>query len=324
MANNHEQFLAFNDIITSSKRAILKKNRDALRKKIKDYFSKNLPSKIQPKFHWQGSYAMHTILNPIKDEDGLGAFDLDDGVYFIGDSLEEREELQWYHNEVLEAVKDHTTEGAEDTKPCVRVNYADGHHIDLPIYFMVDGDEHPTLAHKANPWMDSDPRELLNWFNGRQEHPQLRRIVRYLKAWADYINYTKDGKMPTGCILTMLAVEHYSANERDDVAMKNVLNSMYNSLSADDGFHCYRPTFPKDEDLFEHYKKTRKDFFLTQLKLFSQDASRAIESKNQKDGCLKWQKYFGDRFSCSTAKDVDEDAQKKEMSGTIKTNSKFA
>ena len=324
MANNHEQFLAFNDIITSSKRAILKKNRDALRKKIKDYFSKNLPSKIQPKFHWQGSYAMHTILNPIKDEDGLGAFDLDDGVYFIGDSLEEREELQWYHNEVLEAVKGHTTEGAEDTKPCVRVNYADGHHIDLPIYFMVDGDEHPTLAHKANPWMDSDPRELLNWFHGRQEHPQLRRIVRYLKAWADYINYTKDGKMPTGCILTMLAVEHYSANERDDVAMKNVLNSMYNSLSADDGFHCYRPTFPKDEDLFEHYKKTRKDFFLTQLKLFSQDASRAIESKNQKDGCLKWQKYFGDRFSCSTAKDVDEDAQKKEMSGTIKTNSKFA
>ena len=64
MANNHEQFIAFNDTITSSpsKRATLKKNRDAIRKKIKDYFSENWSDKIQPKFHWQGSYAMFTIL----------------------------------------------------------------------------------------------------------------------------------------------------------------------------------------------------------------------------------------------------------------------
>lgn len=267
---------------------------------------------------------MFTILNPIKDEDGLGVFDLDDGVYFVGDSIEERETVEWYHNEVLMAVKNHTTQGAEDTTPCVRVNYADGHHVDLPIYFMVNGDKHPTLVHKANPWMDSDPRDFLDWFNGRSEHPQLRRIVKYLKAWADYINSIKNVKMPTGCILTMLAVKHYKANERDDVAMKDVLHAMYDELSADDGFHCYRPTYPESEDLFEHYKQTRKDFFLNQLKLFSQDASMAIESKNQKDGCVKWQKYFGDRFCCSTAKDVDEDAQKQEFSGTLKTNSRFA
>lgn len=324
MANNHEQFIAFNDTITSSKRETLKKNRDAIREKIRNYFKNNWSEKIQPKFHWQGSYAMFTILNPIKDESGLGAYDLDDGVYFVGKSLDERETVDWYHNEVLAAVKDHTTQGAEDTKPCVRVNYADGHHVDLPIYFMVDGDEHPTLAHKADPWMDSDPRDFLKWFNGRSEHPQLRRIVKYLKAWAEKVNNEKKGKMPTGCILTMLAVKHYKANERDDVAMKDVLNAMYEELSADDGFHCYRPTFPENEDLFERYKQNRKDFFLNQLKNFSQDASRAVESKNQKDGCIKWQKHFGDRFCCSTAKDVDEDAQQQESSGTLKTNSKFA
>jgi len=324
MANNHEQFIAFNDTITSSKRTTLKKNRNAIRKKIKDYFSDNWPDKIQPKFHWQGSYAMFTILNPIRDEDGLGAFDLDDGVYFVGSSLDEREDVEWYHKEVLSAVQNHTSEGAEDTKPCIRVNYTDGHHVDLPIYFMVEGDEHPTLAHKANPWMDSDPRDFLDWFKGRPEHPQLRRIVKYLKAWAENVNSDNKGKMPTGCILTMLAAKHYKANDRDDVAMKDVLNSMFNELSKDNGFHCYRPTFPENEDLFEHYKQTRKDFFLNKLKVFSQDASRAVESKNQKDGCMKWQKHFGNRFSCSTAKDIDEDAQRQKSSGTIKTNSKFA
>ena len=84
MANNHEQFKAFHDAIkaTSTRRTTLKKNRDALRDKIKKYFKENHSDYIQPIFYWQGSYAMHTLLNPIKDENGLGAYDLDDGIYF--------------------------------------------------------------------------------------------------------------------------------------------------------------------------------------------------------------------------------------------------
>lgn len=71
-------------------------------------------------------------------------------------------------------------------------------------------------------------------------------------------------------------------------------------------------------------RKTEKDKFLDELKSFKADATRAIESKNPHDACLKWQKHFGDRFCCSTAKDEDEDAQAKSFSGTINTNSRFA
>ena len=80
MANNHEQFKAFHDEIkaTSTRRKTLKKNRDTLRTKIKKYFKDNHSDYIQPTFYWQGSYAMRTLLNPIKDENGLGAYDLDD------------------------------------------------------------------------------------------------------------------------------------------------------------------------------------------------------------------------------------------------------
>ena len=105
MANNHEQFIAFNKTINSNKRATLKKNRDALRERIKNYFSREYPDEIQPKFHWQGSYAMHTILNPLKDENNLGVYDLDDGVYFIGKSEDERHSVQWYHDRIYEAVR---------------------------------------------------------------------------------------------------------------------------------------------------------------------------------------------------------------------------
>ena len=60
------------------------------------------------------------------------------------------------------------------------------------------------------------------------------------------------------------------------------------------------------------------------LKSFKEDAEKAIASKNQHDGCVRWQKHFGDRFSCSTAKDVDEDASQQRFSGTINKNSQYA
>lgn len=328
MANNNDQFKAFHDEIkaTKTRKETLRKNREALRAKIRKYFENNHEDYIQPKFCWQGSFAMNTILNPIKDEDGLGAYDLDDGIYFISDNESDKKDLEWYHQEIYEAVKDHTSKGAEDNAPCVTVLYADGHHVDLPCYFMIT-DDIPQLSHRKTPWIKSDPKGLRDWFNEEcSNKTNLKRIVRYLKAWCDYIKNEKDKKMPTGCILTMLAAEHFAEPEedgREDVQMRDVLVNMYNALSADDGFHCYRPTEPKD-DLFEGYSQKRKKDFLDELKSFKEDAERAVNCKNPHTACLKWQKHFGDRFSCSTAKDEDEDAQKQEHTGVLTNNSRFA
>lgn len=328
MANNQEQFNAYHDLIniTDTRRQTLKNNRKALRKKIKDYFKNNHKDEIQPSFFWQGSYAMNTILNPINDnEKGLGAYDLDDGVYFVGESEDDKKELEWYHQEVYNAVKDHTELGADDNAPCVTVNYADGHHVDLPIYFMIK-DERPQLAHRDMPWTGSDPKELKQWFTDQcQKKKRLRRMVRMFKGWADYVNSSKDFKMPTGCILTMLAEKYYAENSdnREDIMMRDMLTQMYDALSKEDGFKCVRPTYPYD-DLFEGYDSTRKEKFLAELKDFKEDAERAVNETNTRKSCLKWQKHFGDRFSCSTAKDEDEDAKTNEKSGFLNNNSRFA
>lgn len=114
---------------------------------------------------------MYTLLNPIKDEDGLGAYDLDDGIYFIGSSEDERETVQWYHNQIYEAVKDHTTQGAKDNNPCVTVYFADNHHIDLPAYFMVDGDEHPKMAHKKiHGWIQIQEKRPIGLMENQNIH----------------------------------------------------------------------------------------------------------------------------------------------------------
>lgn len=328
MANNHEQFVAFHDAIKANDSRIekLKGNRKALRDRIRNYFKNNLEDEIQPKFYSQGSFAVGTILNPIVDDDGLAAYDLDDGVYFIGESENDKHEIQWYHDKIYAAVDGHTDQKPNDKNACVRVNYADGHHIDLPIYFKVDGDEHPQLAHKKKPWTKQDAQEFNKWFEEQCSNKRyLREIVRFLKAWRDWMKYDKSVDLPCGFILTILAANHYTENDasRWDVIMKDTLVSIHDELSKEGHFKCKRPVSP-NEDLFEHYSETKKHTFLSRLKSFKEDAVRAVESKNQKEGCEKWQKYFGDRFSCSSAQDVDEDAQQKAFAGKIRGNSQYA
>ncbi len=324
MANKQEQFNSFHDSINSTKRDILKDNRTKIRARITNYFKNNLPDEIAPIFR---SYAMFTILNPIKDENNLGAYDLDDGVVFQGDVEDDRKSISWYHEKITAAVDGHTNQPPIDKNTCVRVVYADGHHIDLPIYFEIKGDAHPQLAHKSEGWKAVDPQELTDWFTDEcKDKPMLRRLVRYLKAWCEYISSEKGFKMPSGCSLTMLAAKHYKDNEekREDIALSKMLSSMYDSLSIEGQFKCLRPTYPKDEDLFKEYSETRKNNFLRELKSFKEDSERALNCTNQKEACEKWQKNFGPRFSCSTAKDEDEDARQKNFSGSIRNNSQFA
>ena len=328
MANNHEQFMAFHDAIkaTATRRATLKKNREALRMRIRKYFKDNHSDYIQPTFYWQGSYAMHTLLNPIKDESGLGAYDLDDGIYFASDDINDCKSIEWYHKEVYEAVKGHTENGAIDKNPCVRVEYADGHHVDLVIYFWKTDIDKIMLAHKAEPWHESNPDEMLAWFSQEcSNKSHLRELVRFMKAWCEY-KRSKNTKMPSGCIMSMITSKYYHWNDenRYDIAMRDILKRMYDDLSIDGNFHCWRPVAPRDEDLFGNYSDSQKDAFLKELKSFKEDAERAVASKNQYEGCIRWQKHFGERFCCSTAKDVDEDASQQSFSGTIKKNSQYA
>ncbi len=315
MANNHEQFKSFNETIRlhDTKKATLETNRETLRDKIKKYFDDNKPNEIKPKFHSQGSFVMKTTVNPIlrKSEEGkdIYIYDVDDGVYFIGnEDQDDRYCINTYHEWIYDAVKDHTSKGAEKKHTCVRVIYADGHHIDLPIYYKQGNI--PELAHKSKGWIDSDPKEFYKWFNKKAaSNQQLRRIVRYLKAWCDYRNSIRtDVRMPSGFIMTILASENISINERDDIAFKETLENIQKKLNV---FECKRPTTPKGEDLFANYSETKRNYFIDQLSSFVNSANQAIESKNPKEGCLKWQKHLGDRFSCSTAKNEDEETNLK-------------
>ena len=300
MANCNNLFDDFNSKIrlTDVKKSSLKKSRNALRRKIRVYMKDNKPNEQQPKFSGQGSFMMDTIINPIPVSDGMGGslfyYDLDDGIYFFGD-IPARKSIGTYHKWIVEAVSGHTNTFPIDKSTCVRTIFADGHNIDQPIYYM-SSDKTPELAHKIKGWIISDPRKFTQWFNDQADkQPQIRRIVRYLKAWADF----KPQNMPSGLILTILATENYCSADRDDIALRDTLKEIEMKLKGN--FSCYRPTVPSDEDLLENYKS--EDAFMKALATFISNADKAIENRNQRDASEYWIKCFGSRFNFGEDKD---------------------
>ena len=195
-----------------------------------------------------------------------------------------------------------TNENPVDKNTCVRLIYKANYHIDLPINHIKSNDV-PRLAHKEKGWIESDPREFISWFSSKcKDNSQLRRIVRYLKAWSDF----KKGELPSGLVMSILVAENYRSHERDDVALQLTLAAIQETLGQD--FKCLRPTTPTNEDLLAPLSEARKEYFLSSLNSFVKAASYSIsDSVNHKNACKRWQVYFGeDRFPFEDEERIEE------------------
>lgn len=311
MADFHKEFTTFHGQIalTYRKKEYLRKSRDVIRDRIRKYFRDNLKVAL-PKFHGQGSYAMGTIINPLDDE-----FDIDDGVYL--QHLDKNDDSEWptpetVHRWLVNATDGHTKEKPIDKRTCVRVQYAGQYHIDLPIYAKLYNDF--LLAEKgAKGWHRSDPKALTEWFieNVKQHGEQLRRIVRYLKAWANFQSGRR-GKMPSGLILTVLAARNFLPNERDDVSFADTACAISSAVNF--VFCVYNPV-DSYEDLTARLTDEQKARFQEVISELASDAAIAVDADDREEAYKLWKRQLGDRFP---AVEKDDNAkQKKEDAGKI-------
>lgn len=288
MADINDLFSSFNETITlaGTKADNLRRGRDALRSEIKHWFSEN--DKNQPSFCWQGSFAMKTTVNPIGD----GEYDLDDGIYLSGYSdteLSAWPSTETVHSWIISAVDGHTKQDPIDKNTCVRVVYASGYHIDYPIYIIKD--DIPHLAHKSNGWIESDPKAFKDWFidHVNDNGEQLRRVVKFLKAWTDYT-----GSPLKGVEITILATNFFSEYEgRDEKSLRDTVRNMLTALEGD--FSCKKPVAPY-EDLFDDVSEHKKKTILDGLKTLKSELDKAIDEEDPANASEHMIKVFGDRF----------------------------
>ncbi|TXE07905.1 hypothetical protein ES711_10775 [Gelidibacter salicanalis] len=308
MADLHSTFTEFDGTIRlpSQKKDTLRGSRNSIRKDIKKYFDEKR-DKHTVSFKGQGSYMMNTTIKPISSE-----YDLDDGVYIFGKE-EDRPNVQTAHNWIFNAVKNRTSSESLDKNTCVRVIYKSDYHVDLPIYYKTDNsndeyaldDEIPELAHLSKGWIQSDPYAFKKWFDEQaKSRSQLKRIVRYLKAWSDKKqNDNFSLRFPSGMVFTILASNYLVENERDDISLLETLKSIQSNIDNTRfnfaSYECFRPTVDKNENLLDRYSAdTTKSNFLNALDSFIKSGEQAIELQSKKDACAKWQKHLGNRFPC--------------------------
>jgi hypothetical protein len=228
------------DVTLSPKiRESLRANRNANRDRLK----RGLETNKKPKpdeFIIQGSYAMKTMTRHAKND-----YDIDDGAAFAEEKLKAENGTPLTPQQAKEMVRDALVEGgglSEDPivkKNCVRVKYAAGHHVDIPVYRVKGTGATATKELAGEEWRDSSPTEITDWFrqaesdthNSGEAEPQLRRIVRLVKR---YSRRNLEAKSPSGLILTVLTAEqHKIYDAREDRALREAFRKIRDRLLSD-------------------------------------------------------------------------------------------
>lgn len=220
-------------------------NRNAGRTRLENGLTdagKPLPKEV----HSQGSYQMRTMVQDDKND-----YDIDDGAYFAYADLKDDNGNALTPLAARERVCDalkwdgRLKKEAEVKRNCVRQKYAEGHHIDVPVYRIVTtkNDEDEIMEHYelagGDDWVMSDARAVTSWFNskvgtlneGETDGSQMRRLAKLTKKFARRQNWKK--KTTSGICITKLVVDHFKASSnRDDKALRDTWKAIYSTLQV--------------------------------------------------------------------------------------------
>ena len=186
----------------------------------------------------QGSYKFGTVIRPISL---FETYDVDLGVYFLwgegSDSTPSPQQLRsWVQDELIRYAGENSDVENVEQPPkerCCRVHYKQQFHVDVPVYHLDESKDLRRLATETHGWESSDPKAIYLWFKDQSDIPgrtQVRRIVRYLKAWAA-LRFSADSEArPTSILLTVLATDACSEVAIDGQADDDVLAAVVDHI----------------------------------------------------------------------------------------------
>jgi hypothetical protein len=319
------------DIIAEAKNTVRMALRDGIPRV---YMEEGHPGEVpQPRFFTQGSWAYKTLNAPAQApqqadvDDGcylpLSFLTQTDKPSVAADVFFEVAE------KALQPLVDERGWTLSGKPTCIRIEISDLAHIDVPLYAIPDKefatlvkaenvrrvaldsiafaeakadswDEMPTtkvlLAHREDGWTHSDPRPVKKWFVDQVEKKgvQLRRIVRYLKAYRDW---TWPSGGPSSILLMAAASPlFFKQDRRDDQALLEVVNGLpavlrngvNNPANSDESLTDRLRASSSEVDMVEQAAATFEEF--------GRQLQSALDAGNAAQACTWMRKLFGPRF----------------------------
>ena len=284
-------------LLNNEQRKEMRERRDANRKRL----SKGLDNLDNPEVAEhisQGSYAMHTM---IQDENN--DYDIDDGAVFLYEDLFGKHGAEFSALQARKMVQNALYDESFNTPPelkknCIRVHYAKGYHVDVPVYRKFLNGE---LEHASSQWDPSCPREITEWYNNAiiEKSPdtsngrQMRRITKLLKHFVKSRSSWRK-KMPSGLILSVLIDECYvPVLNRDDESLYLTICNIRDRLRRD-----LQVKHPKQNEWLT------KEIFDAKTRFLRDRLDEKIDNLSVLEGCEcteedainAWNKYFNHEF----------------------------
>lgn len=204
-------------------------NIDRLESGLKEYNEENKTSYAIVETIEQGSMAMSTITQNDENE-----YDIDVAIVFEKDNLPigTTATKNIVVNALKKKCKQFKTE-PESLTNAVRVQYADGYHIDFAIYRRYLNDEGKyEYEHCGSEWRKRDPRSITNWFNEKntESDGNIRKLVRLLKMFCK----SRSGwLMPGGLVQSVLVEESIQSKDRLEETFYETIVKIRDRLAGD-------------------------------------------------------------------------------------------
>lgn len=316
--NCHDDITKYYDAevrLGARKQEELRDHRDANRRRLE----RNLEAAEDPtpiRFVNQGSHAMDTIIQQPEND-----YDIDDGILFWDHDLKgprgaDKTPLEARQMVHRAAIDPKFATPPEIKKNCVRVFYAEGHHVDVPVYRQHEDDAGVwwEIA-SGGDWKRANPEGVTEWFvdtvirrspdevNGRQ----MRRVCRLQKRWACK---NKSWNMPSGLVISKLMDERYfGIADHDDQALYDALKSiqqrLQSNLEVDHPVNVGEKLTKGPDDPKTREMRDRLEEALEDLKILeSASCTRAQALK-------AWKKFFDTSFWDDLIEEEEEKDKKK-------------
>ena len=120
--------------------------------------------------------------------------------------------------------------------------------------------------------------------------------------------------MPSGLILTVLAVENFRPDEKDDISLSKTIAAISNAAQS---FSILFNPVDGTEELTARLTDIQKERFQQAIADFSSDTLKAVDTDDCEYASKLWRRRFGDRFPVVESKDNEE--QKKENVAKLAT-----
>lgn len=265
----------------------------------------------------QGSYKYGTLIKPVHPNE---EYDVDLGVYFgwgNGENLEPAADQlrRWVQQELIDYRLQCLTmrSVAEPAKErCSRASYQHQFHIDTPVYHLNTDTDKRRLACLTKGWEDSDPKAFYKWFRDARtggQREQLRRLIRYLKAWAALSFDDIPDSRPTSILLTVLATQAYDDiglallfGVEDDDALISIIKTIHERLNKDR--RVQNPATKAVEEL-NRMSVEAWAAFLPRLDALLDIAQRADEAEGEPAAALIWSEAFSFLMPLPEVDEVD-------------------